>query len=42
MSEYSDIIELSRPESEQEPMPIEDRAAQFAPFAALGDMEQDE
>ncbi len=37
MSEaYDDIINLSRPESKKHtPMPMEDRAAQFLPFAAL-------
>ena len=33
---YDDIIHLSRPISKKHPqMPIRDRAAQFAPFAAL-------
>ena len=33
---YDDIIRLSRPKSERHlPMPLADRAAQFAPFAAL-------
>lgn len=33
---YEDIIFLSRPVSEKHPpMPLHDRAAQFAPFAAL-------
>lgn len=33
---YKDIIRLSRPISKKHPpMPISDRAAQFAPFAAL-------
>ena len=33
---YDDIINLSRPVSEKHrPMPLADRAAQFAPFAAL-------
>lgn len=35
MSEYDDIIDLPRPKSKHEPMPISDRAAQFSPFAAL-------
>ena len=35
MSEYDDIIDLSRPKSKHEPMPMSDRAAQFSPFAAL-------
>ena len=33
---YDDIIELPRPEPQRHPrMPRADRAAQFAPFAAL-------
>ncbi len=33
---YDDIIKLSRPVSKMHPpMPMEDRAAQFSPFAAL-------
>ena len=35
MSEYDDIIDLPRPNSKHEPMPMSDRAAQFSPFAAL-------
>lgn len=35
MSEYDDIIDLPRPRSAHEPMPMSDRAAQFSPFAAL-------
>lgn len=35
MSEYDDIIDLPRPKSKYEPMPMSDRAAQFSPFAAL-------
>ena len=35
MSEYDDIIDLPRPRSVHEPMPMSDRAAQFSPFAAL-------
>lgn len=36
MSEYEDIIHLKRPVSKyHHPMPVEARAAQFAPFAAL-------
>lgn len=35
MKDYSDIIHLSRPRSRRPPMPMHDRAAQFAPFAAL-------
>ena len=33
--EYDDIIDLPRPKSKHEPMPMSDRAAQFSPFAAL-------
>ena len=32
---YDDIINLSRPKSLRSAMPLRDRAAQFAPFAAL-------
>ena len=33
---YADIIDRARPVSQTHaPMPVEDRAAQFAPFAAL-------
>ena len=32
---YDDIIDLSRPESRRPKMTMNDRAAQFAPFAAL-------
>ena len=32
---YDDIIDLPRPKSAHEPMPMSDRAAQFSPFAAL-------
>ena len=35
MSEYDDIIDLPRPKSKHEPMPMSDRAAQFSPFATL-------
>lgn len=36
MNKYSDIIDHERHSSDVHPhMPIEDRAAQFAPFAAL-------
>ena len=35
MTEYNDIIDLPRPKSKHEPMPMSDRAAQFSPFAAL-------
>lgn len=38
ISPYEDIINLPRPESKHHrPMPLRDRAAQFAPFAALGE-----
>ncbi len=33
--DYDDIIDLPRPKSKHEPMPMSDRAAQFSPFAAL-------
>ena len=32
---YDDILDLPRPKSAHEPMPMGDRAAQFSPFAAL-------
>ena len=35
MTEYDDIIDLPRPKSKHDPMPMSDRAAQFSPFAAL-------
>lgn len=36
MEDYSDIINLPHPEPKNHPrMPMEQRAAQFAPFAAL-------
>ena len=36
MKKYGDIMELSRPLSKNHPpMPLLDRAAQFAPFAAM-------
>ena len=35
MTEYDDIIDLPRPKSKHEPMPMSDRAAHFSPFAAL-------
>lgn len=37
---YGDIIGLTRPVSAREPMPLEDRAAQFSPFAALNGHEE--
>lgn len=35
MGDYSDIIKLSRPDSKRPRMSLEQRSAQFAPFAAL-------
>lgn len=35
MNDYSDIINLSRPVSKRPRMSLEQRSAQFAPFAAL-------
>ena len=35
VEKYLDILECTRPESASPPMSMEDRAAQFAPFAAL-------
>ena len=35
MTEYDDIIDLPRPKSKHEPMPMSDRTAQFSSFAAL-------
>ena len=35
MDDYSDIINLSRPVSKRPRMSLEQRSAQFAPFAAL-------
>lgn len=36
MIEYADMWYMDRPVSDKHtPMPVEDRAAQFAPFAAL-------
>lgn len=35
MGKYDDIINLDRPVSRRQKMPLNDRAAQFAPFAAL-------
>ena len=41
MSDYSDIIDLPHHRSENYPhMPEKDRAAQFAPFAALVGFEE--
>ena len=39
--DYSDIIDLPHPVSKkQPPMPVEARAAQFAPFAALTGLDE--
>ena len=35
MNNYDDIINLNRPISKHKHMTIEERSAQFAPFAAL-------
>ena len=36
MNKYEDMLDMKRPVSKKHPpMPIKDRAAQFAPFAAL-------
>lgn len=35
MNKYNDIINLSRPKSQHPQMTLEQRSAQFAPFAAL-------
>lgn len=35
MNSYDDIINLPRPISKRPPMPMNQRAAQFAPFSAL-------
>ena len=41
MKDYSDIIDIKHHKSENYPwMPEEDRAAQFAPFAALVGFEE--
>jgi hypothetical protein len=41
IEQYADIIDLPRPESRCCPrMPLEKRAAQFAPFAALTGYEE--
>ncbi len=41
MGKYDDIINLERPISKNHmPMPMENRAAQFAPFAALTGYEE--
>ncbi len=42
MKSYDDIIELPRPEPKKHPrMPQKNRAAQFAPFAALSGFEDE-
>lgn len=41
MGNYDDIINLKRPVSKRHtPMPVENRAAQFSPFAALTGFEK--
>ncbi|WP_455527358.1 hypothetical protein [Huintestinicola sp.] len=35
MHRYDDILTRERPRGKRQPMPVSDRAAQFAPFAAL-------
>lgn len=41
MTDYSDLIHMQRPVSKKhKPMPMENRAAQFAPFAALTGFEE--
>lgn len=36
MNKYEDMLDMKRPVSKKHPpMPIKDRAAQFAPFVAL-------
>jgi len=40
-NDYSDIINLPRPVSKHPKMPQNQRAKQFAPFAALGDLDHD-
>lgn len=36
--EYVDIIDSERPASKHEKMSLEQRAKQFSPFAALGEL----
>lgn len=39
--QYDDILDLEHPTSKKHPrMPVADRAAQFAPFAALSGFEE--
>ncbi|MFR9099340.1 MAG: hypothetical protein ACLVI9_06140 [Anaerostipes hadrus] len=38
MKNAEDMLDMKRPVSKHPPMPIKDRAAQFAPFAALSDI----
>lgn len=42
LNDFSDIINLPRPASKHPKMPLEKRAKQFAPFAALGELEESE
>lgn len=37
VDKYADMLEMSRPTSRKPKMSLNDRAAQFAPFAALTD-----
>ncbi len=39
-NDYSDIVNLPRPTSNHPKMPRSQRAKQFAPFAALGNLKQ--
>ncbi len=39
-NDFSDIINLPRPASKHPRMPLEQRAKQFSPFAALGELEE--
>ena len=40
MHRYDDILTRERPRGKRQPMPVSDRAAQFAPFAALSGHEE--
>lgn len=40
-NKYSDIIDMDRPVSKHPKMSMHDRAAQFAPFAALAGLEEE-